>query len=236
MRDRPSISASHQEACARVAALFPSRWLRQYVGSKLRSDPAFPLAYELLGNVTEPILDVGCGVGLLAFYLRARGVTQPITGIDIDERKVRRAAAACRNNPELSGLQFIVHDVAHQLPAFRGNVVLFDLLHYLTPGAQQTLLHQLARRVDSGALLLLRDCPRDGSLRFRATYCAEVFAQTISWNWRAPLHFPQTESIDAALEQTEFSREIRPAWGATPFNNQLFIYRRTRPEAVPATG
>src|ERR1700682_5527064 len=64
---------AHKTACARVAARFPRGWLRSYAKSKLRRDPIFPEAYELLHDSKGPLLDVGCGVGLLAFYLRERG-------------------------------------------------------------------------------------------------------------------------------------------------------------------
>ncbi len=225
----------HEDACARVASLFTSRWLRHYVGSKLRSDPAFSLAYELVRDAETPILDLGCGVGLLAFYLRERGLKQPITGIDIDARKISHAQSAAQQRG-YEGLEFIAQDVSRELPFFSGSIVLFDLLHYLAPREQQPLLQRLAARVAPGALLLLRDCPRDGSVRFRATYAAEVFAQTICWNWGAPLHFPTAESINAAFPIAEFWREIRPAWGGTPFNNHLFIFRQGGSAAARAAG
>ena len=234
MKGYPAAAGAHDQACERVASLFTSRWLRHYVGSKLRSDPAFLLAYELLRDAEIPIFDIGCGVGLLSFYLRERGLEQPITGIDIDARKIARAQAVAEQH-KYDRLQFIANDVAPELPSFRGNVVLFDLLHYLGPNDQQSLLKQIAARIAPGALLLCRDCPRDGSARFRATYAAEVFAQTISWNWSAPLHFPTAESIAAAFPAAEFSREIRPAWGRTPFNNHLFIFRRATSEVAAPT-
>lgn len=235
MVNRSVPAASHEQACARVAALFSSRWLRGYVGSKLRSDPVFPTAYEILRSSAEPILDVGCGVGLLAFYLRARGVNNAITGIDIDERKISRAACVAEQH-HVPAVQFVTRDVAGDLPPFSGNVVVFDLLHYLGPTEQQRLLLELAARVAPDASLLLRDCPRDRSMRFRATYAAEIFAQTISWNWRAPLHFPTLHSINAAFSEIEFTRDVVPAWGHTPFNNRLFIFRRLDSGAAPVTG
>lgn len=216
---------SHEEACERVAALFSSRWLRGYVGNKLGSDPLFPLAYELLRDSDAPILDVGCGVGLLAFYLRERGLKQALTGVDIDERKIRRAIESAARG-RYAELCFAVQDVAHELPPACGNVAVFDLLHYLPRAAQQHLSRQLAARVAPGGVLLLRECPRDNSARYHATYVAEVFAQMISWNWTAPLHFPTSDSINDAFNEREFDREVRPAWGRTPFNNRLFIFRR----------
>ncbi len=234
MNGYPAAAGAHDQACERVASLFNSRWLRHYVGSKLRSDPAFSLAYKLLRAAQMPIFDIGCGVGLLSFYLRERGLEQPITGIDIDTRKIARAQAAVERR-KYDRLQFIANDVAPELPSFRGNIVLFDLLHYLAPRDQQSLLKQIAARIAPGALLLCRDCPCDGSARFRATYAAEVFAQTISWNWRARLHFPTAESINAAFPANEFSREVRRAWGRTPFNNHLFTFRRGTSEIAAPT-
>lgn len=225
---------THQQACERVAALFASRWLRGYVRWKLASDSLFPLAYEFFRDRREPIFDVGCGVGLLAFYLRERGVSQVIKGVDIDERKIRRAVAAAAEGG-YTGVDFRALDVSHELPAARGNVAVFDILHYLVPEVQQRLLCQLASRVVPGGLLLLRDCPRDGSARYRATYLAERFAQMIAWNWSAPLHFATSDFIKRAFDETEFEHEERTAWDRTPFNNRLFMFRRRQSPAVPAT-
>jgi len=222
MENPAAATRTHEEACGRVAAHFRQRWLRHYVGSKLRSDPVFAAAFDLLRDSEEPILDVGCGVGLLAFYLRARGCRQPIAGLDVDGRKIRQACAAARD----SGLEFSEHDVRNALPAFRGNVAIFDLLHYLEPARQETLLRELGAFVPPGGRLVLRDCPRDGSLRYWLTRAGEVFAQTISWNWKTPLHFPSRSSIQAAFPEEEFNREETPSWGRTPFNNRLFVFQR----------
>jgi 2-polyprenyl-3-methyl-5-hydroxy-6-metoxy-1,4-benzoquinol methylase len=213
----------HELACERVAALFDARWLRHYVGSKLRSDPVFQAAFELLKDSPEPLLDVGCGVGLLAFYLRERGVDAPVVGVDTDSRKIRQGIAAARR---YRAIEFIEHDVRKALPSFSGNVALLDVIHYLAPADQRALLEELARRVAPGGLLVLRDAPRESTARFWATYAGEVFAQTISWNIGAPLHFPTRASMDAAFAPEEFTRGEQPAWGGTPFNNRLFTFRR----------
>ena len=232
MEIRKSPAPTHERACERVAALFARPWLRHYVASKLRSDPVFPAAWEVLRNSREPILDVGCGVGLLPFYLRERGSDQVIIGVDADARKLREARKIISRR--YVDIEFIEHDVSNQLGDFRGNVALLDVLHYLPPDRQQTLLSELAARVPSGGALLLRDCPRDGSPRFWITYAGEVFAQTISWNLGVPLHFPTRESINAAFHEQDFDREEAPAYAGTPFNNRLFTFRRRASAAAPA--
>ncbi len=182
------------------------------------------MAFELLRDSAEPILDVGCGVGLFPLYLRMRGVKQPVTGLDLDGRKIQHARSAAAK-AGFRGLTFLEQNATRELPEFRGNIALFDALHYLHPDAQTKLLSQLAARVAPGGMLLLRDCPRDHSARFWATYLGEIFAQTISWNVGGPLHFPTRASINEAFSDAVFAREERPMFGGGPFNNRLFIFR-----------
>jgi 2-polyprenyl-3-methyl-5-hydroxy-6-metoxy-1,4-benzoquinol methylase len=207
-----------------VAAQFRQRWLRHYVRGKLRHDRIYSTACELLCSSSKPILDIGCGVGLLAFYLRERACPQPVLGLDVDARKIRYGSEIAANNYEDVELRF--HDVQETLPIFSGNIALFDVLHYLRPAAQRALLSRLAGCVAPGGLLVIRDCPREARPRFWMTWLAEKFAQTIFWNLATPLHFPSRESINDVFAPEEFERESRPFWGTSPFNNHIFIFRR----------
>jgi 2-polyprenyl-3-methyl-5-hydroxy-6-metoxy-1,4-benzoquinol methylase len=232
MENRRDDLNKHEPACARVAVRFPQRWLRGYVRSKLRRDPIYAAAYELFRGSEEPILDIGCGLGLLAFYLRERGCSQPILGLDVDARKIRQgsgiAAAAYRD------IDLRHHDVREPIPAFSGNVALFDVLHYLPLAVQTSLLGRLSRCVAPGGLLVIRDCPRDNTPRFWMTCVAEKFAQAVSWNLNTPLHFPSRGQIAEAFNESEFERESRPLAGKLPFNNHLFIFLRHASATAPA--
>jgi 2-polyprenyl-3-methyl-5-hydroxy-6-metoxy-1,4-benzoquinol methylase len=225
---------THEEACRRVAQLYEPRWLRHYVASKLRRDGIFARAFELLRESPHPILDLGCGVGLLPFYLRARGCTQAVIGIDIDRRKLERARAIVATGYD--DITFLEQDASGELPDFCGNVTMFDVLHYLTPPKQESLLHAVALRVAPGAMLLIRDCPRDGSARFYATYVAERFAQAISWNIGVPLHFPARDVILRPFRPSEFTCDEQPMWGGGPFNNRLYLFRRRSSSTVQTAG
>jgi len=226
-----SSASAHDAACSRVAANFKERWLRSYVAKKLRSDPIFPAAFDLLRESAQPVIDIGCGVGLLAFYLREREFLEPIIGLDRDGRKIARArVVAERTYPDLN---FIEQDVCEPINAL-GNFVLFDVLHYLSPNEQMALLERFATRIARGGLLIVRDSPQDGNVRFWLTYLAERFAQGITWNLKVDLHFPTRDKICAAFDGDDFSCSIAPLWGRTPFNNHLFIFRRRAPAVVPA--
>ena len=97
----------------------------------------------------DPILDVGCGVGLLAFYLRERACRQPVLGLDVDARKIRYGGEIAADHYDDSRAS--PHDVAERLPVFSGNVALFDVLHYLPAAAQTALLFPSRRTVSRPA-------------------------------------------------------------------------------------
>jgi 2-polyprenyl-3-methyl-5-hydroxy-6-metoxy-1,4-benzoquinol methylase len=202
------------------------------VVSKLWSDPAYPAVYDLLRDSDEPLVDVGCGLGLLGFYLRERAFQQPIIGLDFDRRKIRYATEI--GSSSYRQLEFRQHDIREESPPFRGNMAILDALHYLSPVDQKTLLVRLRSQVAPGGMLILRDCPRDGTARYWCTYLAEIFTQCITWSVATPLHFPSREAICENFDMDEFSFESRPLWGGTPFNNQLFIFQRKL--AVPHSG
>jgi 2-polyprenyl-3-methyl-5-hydroxy-6-metoxy-1,4-benzoquinol methylase len=221
----------HDEACRRVTGRFQSRFLRHYVSRKIRSDPAYFTVFEAVRSSTEPLLDVGCGVGLLAFYLRERGFENPIIGLDRDTRKI---GAAQRIATGYRQIDLRTQDLRDPLPEFSGVIAILDVLHYLPPADQNNLLSRLAERIAPGAMLVLRDCPRDPGPRYAATFLAEKFAQLISWNVSAPLYFPSRESILKHFSPNEFTCDVKPLWGSTPFNNHLFIFRRRAPANPPS--
>lgn len=225
-------ASDHEQACRRVAQLFPERWLRMYVAPKLRNDPIFPAAFEVFRDCDGPILDIGCGVGLLGAYLRERGITQRLVGIDCDGRKIRRARQIAER-AKYAGLRFLNGD-ARELPAaFRGNVALLDVLHYLKRDEQTALLRAIQSRLGLGGVLIIRDAPRDRTARFWVTYASELFAQALTWNVSARLNFLSRDVVKSAFATREFECEMRPLWGRTPFNNHLFVFRRRASEAVP---
>ena len=234
MESRRENVAEHENACARVALQFRSPWLRHYAGGKLRTDRIYSAAYDLLGQSPEPILDVGCGLGLLAFYLRERACRQPILGLDLDARKIGCGSSIAARR--YRGVELRFQDVEGPLPDFRGNIALFDVLHYLSRRAQISLLSRLAERVAPGGLLVIRDALREMRPRYWTTWLAEKLGQLISWNVHAALHFPSRQSIDDVFDREKFHRQSRPLWGASPINNHIFIFRRHPTAVVSAVG
>jgi len=203
----------------RVAALFDSRFLQHYTRGKLAGDPVYDAVISRLRGSTLPLLDVGCGAGIFAFYLRECGLQLPIAGIDHDVQKI---AAANSVASRYANVSFRAGDAREPLE-HRGSVVMLDLLHYFDDPTQARILENAAACIAPGGVLIVRDAIRDGSWRYRATYAQEMFARSVRWLKAERLNFPAWSTL-AALRG--FEEEIVPMWGRTPFNNYLFVFRR----------
>jgi 2-polyprenyl-3-methyl-5-hydroxy-6-metoxy-1,4-benzoquinol methylase len=170
-----------------------------------------------------PLLDVGCGMGLLGHCLHAAGVLHGYLGIDHDVRKIDAGREAASRIDEALTLRCA--DAA-ELTDFRGHVALFDVLHYLSAERQPALLRQLAGSVAPGGLLLLRSVLREACWRYRLTVLEEQFLYRSGWMRVRATHYPTRDEILLPLREAGLACEIEPLWGRTPFNSYLIVARR----------
>ncbi len=198
---------------------------------KLRSDPVYAAVWQVLKDSSQPVLDVGCGIGLLAFCLREQGFAPPVVGIDFDAQKIAQAQSIAAR--AYLDLKFAVGDVL-LTGDFCGSVVLLDVLHYLPAARQKPLLDHLASLIAPGGLCIIRATPRDESWRFRVTQFEEFLLHAIRWMKSRAAHYPAMEDILAPFRARGFACEVRPLWGRTPFNSHLFVFRAPAVSSRPA--
>lgn len=213
-----------RDVARRIAGRFRRPWHRDYVRNKLRFDPAYAaVAAALAGDDATPLLDIGCGLGLLGFYLRERGFPAAYRGIDFDAQKIavaREVADRC-----FPDLDFVAGE-AGELPAFQGHVALLDVLHYLPAPAQAALLRDAASRVAPGAALVVRNVLREPGWRFRLTVWEERFMYAVRWMRSPAVHYPARAEIEGPLREAGLATDVRPLWGNTPFNSFAVVARR----------
>jgi len=215
--------AARAAAIARIVARYRHWRHRRYVRGKLKWDPLFEAIAPLLAGSSRPLLDIGCGLGLLGQYLRECGARMPYLGVDPDGEKIEEARAAAMAGA--LDIDFATLD-ASSLPAFGGDVALIDVLHYLPADLQRQALANAAARVVPGGLLVIRNVLRDDSWRYRLTVAEERFAAALGWMRFATGHFPRREDIELPLASLGFDVSVKPLWGATPFNSYLIVARR----------
>ncbi len=103
--------------CMRIARAFlpthplGNRWDYYYTRAKLGSDPLYPGVLQALRGSRAPVLDLGCGLGLLAHALRQDGQAMDYRGVDNDAAKIRRAKVVAAR-ARLGDVEFALVDLA----------------------------------------------------------------------------------------------------------------------------
>ena len=211
------------KALHRIAARCTTRWDRHYVPAKLRSDPVYRAALDEVRGSDLPILDIGCGIGLLTHFLREHDHVVPMTGFDYDERKIASAVQMAAGFQDAS---FSVGDARRDLPEHSGHVLILDILQFFSPEEQNALLREAARRVAPKGKLIIRSGLQDDSWRHRITVAGDLLAKWTRWMKSGPVAYPTREQFGRVLGECGLRVRVQPMWGGTPFNNHLIVAER----------
>ncbi|OAI57821.1 hypothetical protein AYO49_01785 [Verrucomicrobiaceae bacterium SCGC AG-212-N21] len=191
---------------------------------KVLTDPLYPAVWEALHETREPLLDVGCGMGVLAFYLRERGWEAPCTCMDVDRQKIAVAQRIQHRWP--GSIRFLAGDAAQGLPEHRGSVTFLDLLQYFSHEAQQFLLAEAASRVSEDGVLIIRNAMVGTGGRHGITKVLDRVARWMRWMSVVPKDYPDRTNVCDTLAAQGLHGGFQPLWGRTPFHNWLGVFRR----------
>ncbi len=185
------------------------------------------------------ILDLGCGGGLLAAWLRAadarhaRGdwpVDAPpprpasYVGIELMPRDVALARLATRG---WAGARIEQGDLRDARLPDSDVVLLLDVLHYLDPASQEALLARVARALSPGGLLVLRVADGGAGPRYRFGMAVDRLVCRLRGLALPALYGRPLSDWLALLEQMGFIVEARAMSEGTPFANVLLVAHRT---------
>lgn len=204
---------------------FGSRWDYHYARIKLSTDPLYPGVLAALRGVEAPLLDLGCGLGLLAHALRSDGQRLNYRGVDNDAGKIARAQRAAQR-ADLDAVAFECVDLAAGLPAHRGNVALLDVLQFVPPEAQDGIVDGAIAMLEAGACLVIRTGLDDGSARARTTRRIDALSRRLGWMNAGPKRYPDADALRAKFATAGLRSEFTPLYGNTPFNNWLVVARK----------
>jgi len=211
----------------RIAHLYDNHLQRGYVRGKLAGDPVYAATATLVAGTALPLLDIGCGIGLLGLYLHALGHARPYLGVDHDARKIAAGQQAVQR-AGLGALMNLRHADVAELPPMYGHVALLDVLHYLPAERQPTLLQEAARHLAPDGCLIIRNVLREPNWRFHATRVEEFFLRTSGWIPGGAQHYPSAGELRAPLQDAGLHVHIEPLRGRTPFNSYLIVARPRR--------
>ena len=208
----------------------PHYW---YARIKLATDPLYAGVGAVLAETCEPLLDLGCGIGLLAHALRAQGFASDYLGVDIDAEKIASARAAA-DRARLSGVRLETHDLAHGFPAHRGSVALLDIVQFLPPVAQDALLEAAIASLTPGAVLVMRTGLHREGWRLRFTRAVDRLARMTGWMNVGPQRYPRRNELEQRFARHGLNASFTPLRGRMPFENWLICARRESDPTKPS--
>lgn len=171
------------------------------------------------------VVDLGCGLGLLALWLRHHGNAQRMVGYDQSEWKVAAGMEAARrlgyDAVELHRGDMLGADLSGA-----DAVCAFDVLHYLEPTQQREFLKKLAVAAKSGARVLIRTGVRGSGWRSWLTVLEEVCTRVVGWIRGGSFNFPTLAQLETFFRDEGCSIESRPLWGRTPFSSYWLVIER----------
>jgi SAM-dependent methyltransferase len=207
-------------------AYYPAR-------SKLSIDPAFTAILELgLLRQRARIVDLGCGQGLLQSWLNAArtlhadGRLPPdwpepprpvaLLGLDLAAREIERARRAL-------GGDYHVGDICSADLGSPDAVVLLDVLHYIPPEPQLTVLRRVRAALPAGGLLLTRVGDADGSLPFRFSTWVDKVVMAARGRGFGPLYCRPLREWLQVLAGCGFRTDTVAMRAGTPFANVMLL-------------
>ncbi|TZF90258.1 methyltransferase domain-containing protein [Cognatilysobacter lacus] len=212
-------------AAFRPDGRFANRWNYFYTRTKLSSDPLYPAVADALRGTHAPLLDLGCGLGLLSHTLREDGIQVPYRGVDIDAAKIVHAQRIAAR-AGLQGVAFEAMDLGGELPAHRGSVALLDVLQYVDTPAQVRILDAACAMLDPGSRLFIRSGLATPGWRPRVSKAFDTLAARAGWMYSPPRRYPDEALLRERLDAAGLRYEIAPLNGNTPFNNWQIVARR----------
>lgn len=199
---------------------------------KLRTDPLYPGVLAALRGTRAPVLDLGCGLGLLAHALRQDGQALPYRGVDIDADKIARGARVAADCC-LRDVRLEVMDLGLETPDHSGSVTILDVLQFLSPHDQRELLLKVAAMIAPRGRLVIRTGLQDDSGRSRTSRVSDRFANLVGWMQERPRSYPTADGLRRVLEGAGLRVSLAPLYGSTPFNNWLLVATPLPPAGRP---
>lgn len=229
--DRPGFSELVEQIVARYRE--SGRFVQGFVRGKLKHDPVYRALLNLDLPLSEGILlDLGCGRGIALATIatacdpdlsRGDPWRSELQLVGIEQRPrdadVARRALGAWAHVRTGDLR------SETIPRCR-IVLLLDVLLYLRPKEQDSLLLQIADALEPGGILLIREADRSGGWRFQLTQGAERLCACVRGDVQARYHYRSRVVWTSQLETLGFAVDTQPMSRGTPFANLLFVARR----------
>lgn len=167
-----------------------------------------------------PILELGCGHGLLSNLLALGSAEREVWGIDIDGAKIETARRTIgnRTNP-----RFDVRDATTLRDGAYAGIVVADVFYLLPPESQRRLIATCYRLLQPDGLFLWKTQVRRPRAKFALTYGQEWLMTRLGPTQGQGLYFLGTTESRDMLRHAGFTAVTLAPRAWRPYTDLLFI-------------
>ena len=164
------------------------------------------------------ILDLGCGFGLFSLYFALRAPTCRITGVDLDDRRIRHAKESAEKLA-LSNVHYHVSSALdwQDLEHFDA-IYMLDLVHHLPAAEVPAFLEKTRSRLNPGGILLLKDVA--DRPRYKMLFTLALDRLMVG---REPICYWPPADLIRVLEDLGFSVKTHRMTDFLPYPHILYI-------------
>lgn len=144
------------------------------------------------------IMDIGCGYGFMSYMLHFVAPERNILGVDHDEEKIAVAQHCYIRNEQV---QFRAADITTFDIPEKDAFVMLDVLHYLQPEQQASLIRRCMDKLRPGGIIIVRDGDAAMEKKHRGTKLTELFSTKLLGFNKTSEH-PLSFFSSATLRQT----------------------------------
>ena len=167
-----------------------------------------------------PIIDIGCGYGLLANFLVLKSAKREVTGIDLSLERIKVAQKTTDNRKKI---QFKLMDALDLQLEKYNTVVMSDFLHHINFEAQEELLARCYQNLPTGSFLIIEEVDN----RPLWKYWFAIMSDNIL-NIGERQFFRNQREFQKLLQGIGFSVRIKKADKHLPLSDVLFICEKEK--------
>ncbi len=196
--------------------------LEWYCRVKTRLEHNYELFHTLLPREGY-FYDLGCGYGFMTYMLHWAAPGRNFTGVDYDEEKI---GTAQHNYLHDDGIQFMQKDLTTFTPMTCDGIMINDVLHYLLPAQQESLLERCLNALSDGGILIIRDGVSELSNRHKTTLLTEILSTRI-FNFNKTqneLHFISRSFIESFAAKHRMQLQVIDSTRFT--SNLVFVLKK----------
>ena len=211
------------------------RFAYHFARGKLHGDPIYRAVLERgLLSGRRRVLDLGCGEGLLAAWLRAARLTYerggwtpawPPPPCPDELRGIELAAArlACARAALGAEFELMPGDIRSAAFGSADAIVIMDVLHYLPAESHREVLEHARAALPERGLLILRVGDAEAGWRFRFSVYFDQLVLLLRRQGLRALNCRGVGEWRELLRECGFDSRIEPLSGGGPFANVLLI-------------